>query len=53
MIRQTQFKGLAEHTVNKLMEASQSQLGVLENISTNQNHILDVAENTYESLTKG
>ncbi|ENN76300.1 protein brambleberry [Dendroctonus ponderosae] len=53
MIRKSQFTALGEHTVNKLMEASQNQLGVLEKISTNQENILGVAEKTSESLAKG
>lgn len=52
-VRQAQFRGLAEHTVNRLMEASQNQLISLDRITTNQENILDLAETTYQSLFNG
>ncbi|KAL1491145.1 hypothetical protein ABEB36_011786 [Hypothenemus hampei] len=52
MVRQTQFRGMAEHTVNRLMEASKDQLRSLNQITLNQENILELSENTYESLSK-
>ncbi|XP_060517892.1 protein brambleberry-like [Cylas formicarius] len=52
MIRQSQFRGLAEHTVNRLMEASKDQLKSLGEITLNQETIKNVAESTYETLNK-
>ncbi|CAG9766635.1 unnamed protein product [Ceutorhynchus assimilis] len=52
MVRQSQFRGLAEHTVNRLMEASKDQLMSLGRISHNQESILSLAEDTYTSLSK-
>ncbi|XP_066141533.1 protein brambleberry-like isoform X2 [Euwallacea fornicatus] len=52
MVRQSQFRGLAEHTVNRLMEASKDQLKSLGKIAANQESIFDLAENTYDSLSR-
>ncbi|XP_050309369.1 protein brambleberry-like [Anthonomus grandis grandis] len=52
MVRQTQFRGLAEHTVNRLMEASKDQLISLGRIAQNQENILNLAEDTYDSLSR-
>lgn len=53
IVRQTQFRGLAEHTVNRLMEASKDQLTSLGRIAHNQETIRSLAEETYESLSRG
>ncbi|XP_066251045.1 protein brambleberry-like [Euwallacea similis] len=52
MVRQSQFRGLAEHTVNRLMEASKDQLKSLGRIAANQESIFSLAENTYDSLSR-
>ncbi|KAJ8963728.1 hypothetical protein NQ314_005421 [Rhamnusium bicolor] len=53
MIRQTQFRGLAQHTVNHLMEAARDQLRTLGKIANNQENIKNLAETTYDTLNKG
>lgn len=52
-IRQMQFRGLAEHTINRLMDAAQNQLGSLRKIAENQENLQDLAEHTLTSLSKG
>jgi hypothetical protein len=52
-IRQMQFRGLAEHTVNRLMDAAQDQLRTLGKIAENQHELQDMAEHTLTSLTEG
>lgn len=52
-VRQIQFRGLAEHTVNRLMDAARDQLKTLSKISGNQEKLKNVAEITYDTLTKG
>lgn len=51
-IRQTQFRGLAEHTVNRLMDAAKDQLKSLLSISELQNKLKILAETTYDTITK-
>lgn len=51
-IRQTQFRGLAEHTVNRLMNAAKNQLKTLLSISEHQNNLKKLTETTYETITK-
>lgn len=52
-IRQSQFRGLAEHTVNRLMDAAQQQLRTLGRLSDNQVQIKNIADKTYGSLMEG
>lgn len=52
-IRQSQFRGLAEHTVNRLMDTAQNQLNLLGKISNEQKHIHSLAENTLDIVEKG
>lgn len=52
-IRQTQFRGLAEQTVNKLMNTAQSQLALLGKIEKEQENIQTLAENTFDLVEKG
>ncbi|CAH1982171.1 unnamed protein product [Acanthoscelides obtectus] len=52
-IRQSQFRGLAEHTVNRLMDAAQDQLRTLRKVVTDQEKLQDIAEYTFDTLTKG
>ncbi|XP_019867205.1 protein brambleberry [Aethina tumida] len=52
-IRQSQFRGLAENTVNRLMEAAKDQLQTLGKIAYNQENLREMAETTYEKLTEG
>lgn len=52
-IRQIQFRGLAEHTVNKLMESSQKQLGMLGKIAEEQEAIQEVAMETLGGVVEG
>nr|CAH7725985.1 unnamed protein product [Callosobruchus chinensis] len=52
-IRQSQFRGLAEHTVNRLMDAAQDQLRTLRKVVTDQQKLHDIADTTFDTLTKG
>lgn len=52
-IKQTQFRGLAEQTVNKLMNTAQNQLRHLEKIEQGQEEIQRMAENTLDVFSKG
>ncbi|XP_023025731.1 protein brambleberry [Leptinotarsa decemlineata] len=52
-IRQSQFRGLAEHTVNRLMEAARGQLKNLNRISDTQLSLQGLAEKTYDKLSEG
>lgn len=52
-IRQVQFRGLAEQTVNKLMDTAQNQLAMLGKIEKEQENIQSLAENTLDVVTKG
>ncbi|RZC38000.1 brambleberry-like, partial [Asbolus verrucosus] len=52
-IRQIQFRGLAEHTVNRLMDAAQDQLQTLGKIAENQQDLQDLAQHTLTSLSEG
>ncbi|XP_044751710.1 protein brambleberry-like [Coccinella septempunctata] len=53
MIRQTQFRGLAESTVNRLMDAAKHQIDTLDKIMLNQENLHSVASETFDSLSKG
>lgn len=52
-IRQAQFRGLAEETVNKLMHSAQNQLAYLEKIEKGQQDVQRVAEDTFDAVSKG
>lgn len=52
-IRQSQFRGLAEHTVNRLMKTAHDQLQVLLKIASNQDNLHTIALKTKEDLEKG
>ncbi|XP_072376483.1 protein brambleberry-like [Diabrotica undecimpunctata] len=52
-IRQSQFRGLAEHTVNRLMEAAKNQLKNLGEITNTQQGLKDITEKTYYTLKEG
>lgn len=52
-IRQAQFRGLAEHTVNRLMDTAQHQLNLLGKISNEQKTIQNLAEDTIDAMEKG
>ncbi|XP_028131552.2 protein brambleberry-like isoform X2 [Diabrotica virgifera virgifera] len=52
-IRQSQFRGLAEHTVNRLMEAAKNQLKNLGEITNTQQGLKDMTEKTYYTLKEG
>lgn len=51
-IRQVQFRGLAEHTVNRLMDAAQDQLKTLLSISQQQQNLKNLADTTYDKMTE-
>lgn len=51
-IRQAQFRGLAEHTVNRLMDAAKDQLKSLLSISEHQRNLKNLAESTYDKINK-
>ncbi|CAH1982170.1 unnamed protein product [Acanthoscelides obtectus] len=53
LVLQNQFRGLAEHTVNRLMDAAQDQLRTLRKVVTDQEKLQDIAEYTFDTLTKG
>lgn len=52
-IRQAQFRGLAEQTVNKLMDNARSQLIHLEKIEKGQKDIQRIAGDTFDEVSKG
>lgn len=52
-IRQAQFRGLAEQTVNKLMDTARHQLSLLGKIEDEQRNIQEIAENTLDTVEKG
>lgn len=52
-IRQAQFRGLAEHTVNRLMNTAQDQLSLLGKIANEQRNLHDLAEDTFLAVEKG
>lgn len=52
-VRQSQFRGLAEHTVNRLMDAAKNQLNNLGDISSMQQGLKELAERTYTTLREG
>lgn len=52
-IRQAQFRGLAEHTVNRLMSTAQDQLSVLGKMAKEQKNIQELAEETLSAVEKG
>lgn len=52
-IRQAQFRGLAEHTVNRLMDTARDQLQTLLKIASNQDNLHTLAQKTKEDLVKG
>ncbi|CAG9859936.1 unnamed protein product [Phyllotreta striolata] len=52
-IRQSQFRGLAEHTINRLMDTARSQLKNLGEISSTQLDLKDLTEKTYLSVKQG
>lgn len=52
-IRQVQFRGITEQTVNRLMDAAKSQLSTLGKIAQDQGHIQQVAENTLNTVSQG
>lgn len=53
MIRQTQFRGLAEKTVNSLMNAAKHQINTLDKIMVNQENLQTMASDTFDTLSKG
>lgn len=53
MIRQTQFRGLAENTVNRLMDAARYQISTLDKIMVNQENLHTMTSDTFETLSKG
>lgn len=52
-VRQIQFRGITEQTVNKLMEASKKQLSMLENLADDQKDLHFIAKDTLSTITKG
>lgn len=52
-VRQTQFRGLAEATVNRLMDAARDQLSLLGKIEREQRGLQEVAEITLAAMEKG
>lgn len=52
-VRQSQFRGLTEHTINRLMSAAKNQLGTLSKIAEDQENIQSIAQNTLQSVTIG
>ena len=52
-IRQMQFRGMAEHTVNRLMDVARDQLKTLGKIHENQQDLQDIAQHTLTSLSEG
>ncbi|KAK5646978.1 hypothetical protein RI129_005442 [Pyrocoelia pectoralis] len=52
-VRQTQFRGLTEYTINKLMDAARNQLFNLDKISKDQQNLHEMAEESLKSVAKG
>ncbi|XP_064212659.1 protein brambleberry isoform X2 [Tribolium castaneum] len=52
-IRQMQFRGMAEHSINRLMDTARDQLKTLGKIAENQQDLHDIAEQTLSSLAQG
>ncbi|KAJ8920677.1 hypothetical protein NQ315_004816 [Exocentrus adspersus] len=52
-IRQIQFRGLAEYTVNRLMDVAKDQLKTLGKIASGQESLKSLADTTYVVLNKG
>ncbi|KAF5288838.1 hypothetical protein FQA39_LY03717 [Lamprigera yunnana] len=53
IIRQTQFRGLTEYTINKLMSAAQDQLVNLNKISVDQKNLHSIATNFFNFVSEG
>lgn len=51
-IRQTHFRGLAELTINRLMVSARDHLNTLLTISDHQKKLKNLAETTYDTITK-
>ncbi|KAB0804700.1 hypothetical protein PPYR_01670 [Photinus pyralis] len=52
-VRQTQFRGLTEYTINRLMEAARNQLFNLDKISKDQQNLHELAQESLQSVAKG
>ncbi|KAF5277719.1 hypothetical protein FQR65_LT03699 [Abscondita terminalis] len=52
-VRQTQFRGLTEHTINRLMSAAHDQLYSLEKISKDQENLHEMTKQSLDYVAKG
>lgn len=52
-VRQIQFRGLTEHTVNRLMDAARNQLFTLDKLTKDQENLHDMAEQSLISIADG
>ncbi|KAK4880353.1 hypothetical protein RN001_008499 [Aquatica leii] len=52
-VRQSQFRGLTEYTINRLMTAARNQLFNLDKISKDQENLHEMAQQSLESVAKG
>lgn len=52
-VRNVQFRGLTEQTVNQLMHSAQMQIIKLHEIATDQKGLHDVTKETLATITKG
>lgn len=52
-VRNLQFRGLTEQTVNQLMQSAQSQIKKLHEISEDQKNLHDITHVTLDTITKG
>lgn len=51
--RQSQFIGLTEHTINKLVDTTRNQVRTLDKLVDDQKDLQDLAENTLQSVKQG
>lgn len=52
-VRNVQFRGLTEQTVNKLMHSAQLQIKKLQELSSDQHDLHDVTKETLHVITNG
>lgn len=51
--RQSQFRGIAENTINRLMGAAKHQIDSLDHIISNQKNLQNIIENSQDALSAG
>ncbi|XP_071052470.1 protein brambleberry-like [Onthophagus taurus] len=51
--RQSQFIGITEHTINRLLDTSRNQVETLDKLVNEQEHLRDIAQNTLKNVAQG